>query len=195
MSWSSAVDAFVATALAWRNQHSFDIDLYQSSHIEWKNQRLHKCMIPLETFSVILFVAAILRQCFCWSDLQLHLVLVGIVGFGMGMISLVIMDPVHHPWAGIASFVFLVSAPWVSCAWVVQQPTPVSIKRCSKSPKSIAVIALTMWIVASSVQVVVGHWLWEQNSPDVLNSNQVSWLSLTHSVQIAWSQHFEGRNG
>ena len=151
-------------------------------------------MIPLETFSVFLFIAALLRQWFYWSDLQLHLVLVGIVGFGMGMISLIIMDPVHHPLVGIASFVFMVVAPWVSCGLVDQQ-SPISILPCSKSSKNIAVIALIMWIVASSLQVIVGHWLWEQNSPDVLSSDQVSWLSLTYSVQIAWSHHCDGGNG
>ena len=177
--WSKTVEV---TCLAWRQQHSLDLLLYQSSHQEWMNRWLHSILIPLECGSAFLFVAGILRKYL--SDLQLYLLLVGMIGFGMGMISLCIAPSHDHPWAGIASFVFLVAAPWASCV-AVQQPLFANHQQSWR----VVGVALVMWIMASSLQVVVGHWLWEQNSPDVLSSSdQVSWLSLTHSVQIAWSQ-------
>lgn len=199
MPWSSAVVtvlAFIKTTCdAWREQHSLDVDLYQSSHTEWKNQWLHQCLIPLESFSVVLIIAGVLRRWFQWSALPLHVVLVGMVGFGMGLMSLAIADPERHPWAGIASFLFWVAAPWASCT-IVARPSPPSPSFNNHFAKSwnndIVLLAFVMWILASSLQVVLGHWLWEKNSPDVLNnahSDQISWLSLSHSVQIAWSQH------
>ena len=45
------------------------------------------------------------------------------------------------------------------------------------------------WTVAWTLQIVVGHWVWEQNRPNVSPStfNQVSYLAMCQSVLIAWS--------
>jgi len=111
----------------------------------------------------------------------LYLIMVGMVGLSMAMLSLIIA-PVQHPWAGLASYLFWIFAPWLSCMLVKQMQRPKTYST------TVAMSTAIAWILASTLQVVLGHFLWEQNSPDVLNSNQhVSWLSFTHSVQIAWS--------
>jgi uncharacterized membrane protein YGL010W len=165
-----------------RQQHALDLEVYRSSHQEWKNRRLHQVLIPIECFSAFLFITG---ACFHFlsplflSELQLYLLLVGVIGWTMGIISIVIA-PVdqYHPWTGIASFVFMIAAPWISF---------IVVKRCKQTGRLI-VFAFVSWVLASSLQVAVGHWLWELKDPDVLNGdNQVSILSLTHSVQIAWS--------
>jgi hypothetical protein len=161
-------------------QHQFDLRLYQSSHQVLKNRWLHKLLIPIESFAAFLFVTAAFRTILRLSHLQLHLLMVLCLGFTMGMISLAI-SPVSHAWTGIATFVFMTASPWISCIVVKDQEN-----HHHKAWRTMAV-ALAAWILASSLQVTVGHWLWEDNQPDVLSSGLVSWLSLTHSVQIAWS--------
>ncbi|CAB9526417.1 expressed unknown protein [Seminavis robusta] len=166
---------------ALREQHEFDLQLYQSSHQEWKNRWLHRVLIPVECFSAFLFITVICQSTLPLSYLQLHVVLVLGVGFHMGLVSLVIGK---SPWSGLSSFGFMVAAPWISCILI----QPRANKKDDKRHKmTVAIVSLGMWFIASSLQVAVGHWLWERNEPDVLSSDQVSWLSLTHSVQIAWT--------
>jgi uncharacterized membrane protein YGL010W len=160
-------------------QHQFDLRLYQSSHRELKNRWLHKLLIPVECFAAFLLVTAVFRTILRLSHVQLHLLMVTCLGFTMGMISLAI-SPVSHAGTGISCFVFMTASPWMSCILLKYQES-------HKGWRTMAV-ALAAWIMASSLQVAVGHWLWEDNKPDILSSfGKVSWLSLTHSVQVAWS--------
>ena len=45
------------------------------------------------------------------------------------------------------------------------------------------------WIVSWTLQIFVGHWMWEQNRPNISPStvNEVSYLAMCQSVLIAWS--------
>lgn len=174
--WSNLHSSLEAACLALRHQHETDLTVYQSSHQDWKNRWLHNVLIPIECFSAFLLITGVSFRVLPLSELQLNLLLVLLVGFSTGLISLVI-SPANHPWVGLASFGFMMASPWISC---------VITKRYNQSWRILAV-SLLMWITASSLQVAVGHWLWEKNSPDVLSSDEVSWLSLSHSVQIAWS--------
>jgi uncharacterized membrane protein YGL010W len=157
------VDSFDTLLEQWCRslieQHQFDLRLYQSSHQELKNRWLHKLLIPVECFAAFLFVTAVFRTILRISHVQLHLLMVTCLGFTMGMISLAI-SPVDHTWTGISSFVFMTASPWISCILVKD-------KESHKGWRTMAV-ALVAWILASSLQVAVGHWLWEDNEPDVL---------------------------
>jgi len=171
-----------AIVLGLRQQHAFDLELYQTSHREWKNVWLHKALIPIETFSAVVFITTVWFHIFPLSDLLLTLLLVSTLGFGIGLTSLMIATA-NHPWAGVASFVFWVTSSMLAC--VVSRQ-----KGISKDNAFVLrlLLASFSWILASTLQVVIGHWLWELNDPDLLSSNNhVSWLSLVHSVQIAWS--------
>lgn len=113
--------------LAFREQHSIDLVVYKSSHKEWKNRWLHSCLIPIESFSAFLFVTAVCLQTLPLSKLQLNLLLIVLVGFPMGMLSLVISHT-DHPYAGTAAFVILVACPWISCS--VVKPEQVDMEDC-----------------------------------------------------------------
>jgi hypothetical protein len=161
-----------------RQQHSFDLEVYQSSHQEWKNRRLHQILIPVECFSAVLFLTCICFRALPLSEMQRNVLPVCINGWGMGMIALII-SPAEHPWTGIASFWFFFGSAWISCLLVTRYDPSLSMQ--------IIWITFISWSLASFLQVVLGHWFWELNEPDVVNSDRVSLLSLTHAVQVAWS--------
>ena len=210
----------VALAPEWRHQHALDLEVYQSSHQDWKNHWLHALLIPVEHLAAVVFVTGLLyclivglsrsRQPLLLPALFLHLIVIGGIGFGMGMICLVIAPP-HHPCTGMASFVYMVVSSVMACRLVTSPECHTGLVMThwnnyyNKAPNNnqhylqhytqrilpcwrILLVAMAVWMLSSSLQVVVGHWIWEGNSPDVLNSDShVSWLALTHSVQIAWS--------
>lgn len=191
-----------------RSQHLTDLQIYQSSHQEWKNRLLHQVLIPVECFAMILLLTVFVHEflqvllltpststinaatatMMTMINIVLYVTMVlSLGGGGLGMIALILSSVDHHPWIGLLTYVYMVAATWISCFIVTNS----NINNNNNNWYSIGLIAIMIWIIASLFQVVVGHWIWEQNAPDILNQNDehviISWLSLTHSVQIAWS--------
>jgi uncharacterized membrane protein YGL010W len=147
-----------------QRQHSKDLQLYQSAHRDWRNRVLHWILIPVE----------------CWSALLFSMILAPsasvtiVIGLALGCISLWIAT--KH-WVGVTCFIFHGVAVW-SCFQIVQS--------CGRLQA--LSIAGGSWTIAWMLQVGVGHWMWEQNQPNIANNNkEVSYLAMCQSVLIAWS--------
>lgn len=143
-------------------QHLLDLKIYRSSHREWRNRMLHRVMIPVECWSVILLSMIVLPSS-----------IVAAAVIALGMLSLFIAT--DH-WIGATCLVFHVFG--VIACWVLVQ---------SQTTQLLISIGLLSWVLAWSMQVGVGHWLWERNQPNVGNIQQVSYLAMCQSVLIAWS--------
>lgn len=161
-------------------QHEIDLEIYQRAHTEWKNRLLHSILIPVEAFSFLLFLAVALsivgtrRQTKDAGKRNKSLIMQAI-GWTTGLVSLAItgFDNVS---IGTASLLFHLAAVAV-CDKLVRE----------KGTWRASVIAASSWTIAWSLQVGVGHWLFENNQPNIANMNEVSWLAMTQSVLIAWS--------
>jgi hypothetical protein len=98
-----------------------------------------------------------------------------VIGWTTGLVSLAITG-VDNLSIGTASFVFHLAAVTV-CDKLV----------CEKGAWRAIAIAVCSWTIAWSLQVGIGHWMFENNQPNVANMNEVSWLAMTQSVLITWS--------
>jgi len=189
-----------------RDRHAADMDLYRAHHADSRNQILHRFMIPLETFSFLLAFASLLESLGDGGgnrnsavDPSVNfLILVSCIGWTVGLISLLIA-PAESRWAGVASLVFHVASSrlvrrfFTDTATADLQLRPkqrigdrnATVRRMSSRP--LLFVSVGLWVFAWLMQVVVGHWLWEGNQPNVANVSEVSWLAMTQSVLIAWS--------
>jgi hypothetical protein len=141
-------------------------------------------MIPIETFSFLLLSSAFLdileRQKTFFSSSFVPVLstsaTISAMGWTLGLLSLVLSpDPI-----GAASLVFHVAAAATVNQWMSR------LRRCNNI-ESLALGALVAWTVAWTCQVVVGHWMWEGNQPNVVaDFDHVSLLAMTQSVMIAW---------
>jgi uncharacterized membrane protein YGL010W len=163
-------------------QHEMDLAIYQEAHTEWRNKILHSILIPVETFSFLLFLTVALSivtrrsRWQCQKDeKRLESWIMQAIGWTTGLISLVITGSDNIS-TGTASLLFHLASVAV-CDKLV----------CEKGPWKAIVIGACSWTIAWSLQVGVGHWLLEHNQPNVANMNEVSWLAMTQSVLIAWS--------
>ena len=145
-----------------RRQHEFDLIVYRSAHQLWKNRVLHWVLIPVECWSLFLVAYALLPP---W----LPFLMATLLGMLASWIAV-------NPKIGCACLVFHVMVI-VSCSTTIRNLT-------TWETLSVASMA---WIIAWALQVGVGHWLWENNDPNVANMTSVSWLAMCQSVLIAWS--------
>lgn len=162
-------------------QHEMDLEIYRRAHAEWRNRILHWILIPVETFSFLLFLAVALsignRQQQKYGGSNAFIM--SAIGWTIGLVSLAIAGQ-DHLFLGVASLIFHIVAVAI-CDKLVHE----------KGPLKALIIGTVCWTLAWTLQVGVGHWIWERNQPNVANmnmqDNDVSWLSMTQSVLIAWS--------
>lgn len=121
-----------------------------------------------------------------------------IVTIGLGLVSMMIatnlrvglLTLIFHFWC-LQSFVELMRMPSLHhqdvaeiFGFLVYREFP---------GRLMVVVAIVSWTVAWALQVGVGHWMWEQNQPNVVDQNRmgsaVSYLAVTTSVLIAWSSY------
>lgn len=159
---------------------------------------LHKVMIPLETFSFLLCLAAMLRQFSYFLSTRETMAKIMVyfpitvdamflsLGWSIGLTSLAVADTENRLLVGSASLVFHVAACSLALR-LVKVTTPVSPSSSSQPSHFPFIIALCLWSIAWALQVGIGHWIWEGNQPNVANMEDVSWLAMTQSVLISWS--------
>jgi uncharacterized membrane protein YGL010W len=142
-------------------QHLEDLKIYRAAHQEWRNRVLHWLMVPIE----------------CWSALLVSMVMLPslvtfLVGFGLGCLSVLIAT---KPSVGMATFCFHLRAIWMCFelkSWGTFQALLIAGGSCT---------------LAWTLQVGVGHWIWEGNQPNVANMKEVPYVAMCQSVLIAWS--------
>ena len=144
-----------------QSQHHRDLKIYRAAHCERRNRILHWILIPVECWSILLLFTALL-------PLQITIA----AGLVLGLTSLIIAT---KNILGVTAFVFHLIAIWI--CWVVQSwGTAFALE-----------IAGGSWIIAWTLQVGIGHWMWEKNQPNISNTAQVSYLAMCQSILIAWS--------
>ena len=111
-----------------------------------------------------------------------------VVGVGFGFLSLAISTQM---WIGVACVIFHVFAV-LSCYYLVlavQETTTRTTDTDTYCQETVLLtsIGVGTWTAAWVFQVGAGHWICEQNQPNVANMDEVSWLAMVQSVLIAWS--------
>ena len=119
-------------------------------------------MIPLEYGSFSLFLGSLVPD-----------VVAASVGFGIGLLALVLSMNKRVGWACLLFHILVVFV----CNMLVQ----------TLGQFATILLALLAWSLAWILQVGVGHWVWEKNQPNVASPDSVSMLSVCESVLIAWS--------
>ena len=150
------------TVASLRAQHQKDLSVYRAAHREWRNQCIHYVMIPVECFSFVLFVAITTGQLVAWT--------IGVV------LALLSFSVATDRGIGLLACVYHLASSFYSIVVVDEY-----------GRKTAFLMALVCWTVAWFVQVGVGHYLFEKNSPNVANMSDVSYLAMCLSVLIAWS--------
>lgn len=116
------------------------------------------------------------------------------IGWCVGLVSALIATEDNRS-IGLASLAFHVIACRVALRLVTGRSNrhqfdaspPSSTMFGPAAKHSPIVLAFFLWTISWSLQVVVGHWGFEGNQPNVANIDEVSWLAMTQSVLIAWS--------
>lgn len=166
-------------------QHAIDLEVYRRSHTELKNRILHWILIPVETFSFFLLLGVVVSAAATASkhkkqkestvdSLTAFIPIVKALAWTCGLVSVLIA--VDHRMAGAATLAFHVATASL-CHKLIQ----------AQGPKRVILIAAVCWTLAFSIQIGVGHQMFEENQPSVANPSVVSWLAMTQSVLIAWS--------
>ena len=145
-----------------QSQHILDLGIYRSAHREWRNRLIHYVMIPVECFAIQLLV----------RNVAGNLINV-LVASSLAILSMTVAT---HALPGVCSFIFHVGSSWLS-HWIVTHHTT----------QGTIVIGMILWTGAWTIQVGIGHFLLEKNSPNVANMKTVSYLAMALSVLIAWS--------
>jgi hypothetical protein len=169
-----------------RAQHGTDLKLYRSAHCEWKNRILHWLLIPVECFCASLCLW-ILTGCFYNAfDNFCHPIIWwfiprAITGF-LGLLSVLIAT---NTTIGMVSFLYHIFLIKICDSLTTQ------IDNHSYHPNEylwvLVMIAAGLWTFAWTIQVYLGHVLFERNLPNIANPAQVSYLAMSQSVLIAWS--------
>lgn len=145
-----------------RRQHAEDLKIYRSAHLEGRNRILHWIMIPIELFSALLLITALVPP-----------LVPTVIGLVMGMCALAIAADTTKGWACLFFHIVVVAA----CLVITQNLD------CTQT----IAMALILWTLAWGLQVGVGHWIWEKNQPNVADMGSVSLMAIFQSVLIAWS--------
>jgi uncharacterized membrane protein YGL010W len=137
-------------------QHEVDLIVYRSAHQLWKNRALHWVLIPVECWSLFLVAYALLPP---WIPFLVAIFL-GVMAFWLAL----------YPKIGFACLVFHIMVIG-SCSTIIEH---------WKTWETLSLASIA-WIFSWTVQVGVGHWLWEKNDPNVANMASVSWLAMCQS--------------
>ena len=157
----------ITDTLSWlKRQHITDIALYQRNHKEWRNRWIHNIMIPCE----------------CWSLLLLCSILLGetitiLIGVLLATLALLVTAH-HHRLVGVVAGSFYLTASWTANNMVEVH---------SSNPTIVIAIAMTLWTLAWTTQVGIGHFIIEKNVPNLATFNEVSYMAMGLSVLVAWT--------
>lgn len=153
---------WTTTMKALQAQHIKDLRIYRAAHQECRNRLIHHVMIPVECFSFQLLLRLLagnsINKWVAWT---------------LAILSITVASQLS---AGLYSFMFHTASAWLS-NWIVT----------SHETKTAFLIGTLCWTLAWAVQVGIGHYLFEKNSPNVANISEVSYLAMGLSVLIAWS--------
>ena len=94
----------------------------------------------------------------------------------MGLLSLMIAT---NFWIGLVTFLYHIAVLW-SCEALMDRYK-------HRDLWLVTAVAGMAWTLAWTVQVGVGHLVFERNLPNVANMKQVSYQAMCQSVLIAWS--------
>ena len=136
--------------------------MYGSAHREWRNRWIHYVMIPVECVCFQIFLSMTLGT---EANVVVGVFLAVLSVLMATKMTIGVLCAVFHLAATLATEWFTDTLPW----W------------------PLFVGAWIAWGLAWAVQVCVGHYICEQNQPNVANMSTVSNLSITLSVLIAWS--------
>ena len=170
-----------------RDQHTVDLETYRSAHQHESNRRLHHVLIPLEVASFLWLATTALYGWQLWwyrrrdvgslrkiHEMKNHdhlLWLVETVAWTLGLLSwAVATDPLlgctvltlHVVTGKLCKVYVLQLGPWQSAMW-----------------------GTLVWSLSWTLQVGVGHYLWEQRPPN-LGTDPLSFLSMVTSIVVAW---------
>ncbi len=145
-----------------QRQHKLDLKIYRSAHTVWKNRVLHWFLIPVECWSAFLISFVFLPPWLPW-----------LVALVLGLTAFCIATDAR---IGLSCFLFHIVVIGSCCETIETLGTTWTV-----------LVALISWTFAWTIQVGVGHWLWEQNDPNVASMKSISLLAMCQSVLIAWS--------
>jgi uncharacterized membrane protein YGL010W len=163
-----------------RAQHLLDMKVYRSAHGEWRNILLHKVLVPVECWSALLFL-------YIMSDIpgqipdingSLRKSLVLLPRAMTSLLGVMSMVLATNRLVGIATLLFHFFAMY-SCEFL--------LIAYSTNTWFLIMFGVTAWTIAWILQVGVGHFGFEGNSPNVAKMQEVSYLAMCQSVLIAWS--------
>jgi uncharacterized membrane protein YGL010W len=163
-------------------QHHFDLKVYRSAHCDRWNILLHKTLVPLECGSALtllwiamdLVVARIDNASWLATFLKL---LPRSVMLCLGVLSFVLAT---NRLVGFATFLFHYFVLYSSERWI-------KLYEDQEYSMIFPIITLFCWVIPLILQIVIGHWILEGNSPNLANKNEVSFLATCLSVLVAWS--------
>jgi uncharacterized membrane protein YGL010W len=165
-----------------QTQHLFDLKVYRSAHNERWNILLHKTLVPLE----------------CWSALTLVWICMDLIVAQVDNAILLatflrLLPPTLTLCLGILSFLLATNRVVGMAAFLFHNMVLCSCERWMKLYKgqeysvTFPILALLCWVVPLMLQIVVGHWILEGNSPNLAKKNEVTFLAVCLPVLIAWS--------
>lgn len=176
-----------------QKQHQRDVQVYRSAHKDPRNVLLHKILIPIECWSALMlglwlpvdFVIVVDSVKEEEDRLLVHYLgrfLPPATTLGLGILSYVLAKQQRNL-LGVLTLLFHVLTIVVS--WELMQWH--RYHHHGRYFRVVPLAAMSSWIVAWILQVGVGHYLWERNSPNVANMQEISYLAMCQSVLIAWS--------
>lgn len=146
----------------FQSQHLKDLQTYRRAHQEWRNRFVHYAMIPVACFSFQLAVRLVTGN-----------VVSTLLAWILASLSLLVATQLR---LGVAVFLFHISSGGLANSITHHCNTTTTIST-----------ALASWTMAWGVQVGLGHYILERNSPNVSNMMEVSYLAMCLSTLIAWS--------
>lgn len=157
-----------------QEQHHIDLEVYQAQHQDVRNRALHWLLIPIETASFLVALACLLSVASVKQYLWISTgSILRSICWCLGLTALLIAKECR---IGLAACLFHI----LVCEGILAL-----LRRFGLTTS--AAWSFCGWILAWTLQVGVGHWILEQNQPNVANLSSVSWLAVTQSVLIAWS--------
>ena len=149
----------------FKSQHILDLNVYRRAHQNWYNRVLHWILIPLECWSAL---------CFCM--ILLSLPIGAMISILLGIQSLFLSTKL---WIGIITFLFHL---WTIVTYIILR------QYLADDSYILLLLILIVWVIAWTLQIVIGHWICEKNQPNIANKDDnVSYLAMCQSVLIAWS--------